>query len=144
MGKTSKITAETLAPIWANRSIPTKKVADMLGIDRSTLSWKRAELGIAPRVTGIVPKANEDTFRRMWLAGVNVREMVEFFGYRHKQAIHKRRDRLGLSPRPMGSKGKSITLAQFREQEIARRMSAQAAGKIRAACGEDRSQMWRD
>ena len=53
MGKTSKITAETLAPIWANRSIPTKKVADMLGIDRSTLSWKRAELGIAPRVTGL-------------------------------------------------------------------------------------------
>lgn len=143
MAKTANITAETLAPIWANRSIPTQKVADMLGIERSTLSWKRSELGIAPRVTGRVPKANEDTFRRMWLAGVNVREMVEFFGYRHKQSIHKRRDRLGLAPRPLSSKGKSITLAQFHEQEIARRMSAQAGGKkILAAGGEDRSQMW--
>ncbi|APZ53115.1 hypothetical protein Ga0080574_TMP2781 [Salipiger abyssi] len=143
MGKTSSITAETLAPIWVNRGIPTQKVADMLGIERTTLSWKRSELGIAPRAKGRVPKASEDTFRRMWLAGVNVREMVEFFGYRHKQAIHKRRDRLGLPPRPMGSKGKSITLAQFHEQEIARRMSAQAGGqKIRAAGGEDRSKMW--
>ncbi|MBY6005400.1 hypothetical protein KUV62_15855 [Salipiger bermudensis] len=143
MGKTSNITAETLAPIWANRGIPTQKVADMLGIERSTLCWKRSTLGIPPRVTGRVPKADEDTFRRMWLAGVNVREMAEFFGYRCKQAVKKRRTRLGLPPRPVGSKGKSITLAQFHEQEIARRMSAQAGGKkIRAAGGEDRSQMW--
>jgi hypothetical protein len=77
----------------------------------------------------LAQKVDNETFTRMWLAGVNTREMAEHFGYAHPSAISHRRELLGLPPRERSNGGKNnggwvqtISLAQFAEMELARKM----------------------
>ncbi|MCA0846092.1 hypothetical protein [Salipiger thiooxidans] len=135
------ITRDDLAPVWACRSISVERIAETLGVSRQVVGARAKALGLEPRRKAARMKRNPDDklFIAMWDAGVDRAAMVRTFGYTSRSSLYGRAERLGLeAPRH----GRRITLAQFREQEIARRMSAQAGGKIRAAGGEDRSQMW--
>lgn len=127
----ANITRETLEPIWMRYEIPTARIASTLGVTRQGLSYKAKSLGLPPRTGNQRPnqKIDDDTFRRMWLAGVNSVEMAQHFGYAHKSAVGHRRVLLGLPPRTRSRGGKNsggwtetITLAQFAEMELARKM----------------------
>ena len=127
----ANITRETLEPVWTRTEIPIEKIEKSLGVSRQAISAKAKSLGLPSRTGNQRPaqKVDNETFTRMWLAGVNTREMAEHFGYAHPSAIGHRRELLGLPPRKRSTGGKNhggwmqtISLAQFAEMELARKM----------------------
>ena len=127
----ANITREALEPVWMRLDIPTEKIAATLGVSRQAISAKAKSLGLPSRRGNQKPKqkVDDETFRRMWLAGVNSREMAEHFGYAHPSAIGHRRVLLGLPPRKRATGGKNhggwmqtTRLAQFAEMELARKL----------------------
>ena len=73
-----RLTREALEPVWTRFDIPTERIATRLGVTRQALSQKARSLGLPPR-TGNQrshQKVDADTFRRMWLAGVNTSDMA--------------------------------------------------------------------
>lgn len=129
----ANITREALEPVWNRHDIPTEVIAARLGVTRQALSLKARSLGLPSREGNRRKKSDDDTFRRMWLAGVSSTEMAEYFGYSRGAAVSKRRKMLGLPPRTRGKGGdtrsgwkETITIAQFREQELAERMKRDA------------------
>lgn len=126
----ANITREALEPLWMRLDIPTKRIAQRLGVTRQALSYKAKALGLPPRSGNqrCNQKADDETFTRMWMAGVNSAEMIRHFGYSSQGAISRRREILGLPPRTRGRNGfglrggwrETITLAQFAEIEMAR------------------------
>ena len=131
----ANITREDLAPVWARLDIPTELVARKLGVTRQGLSYKARSLGLPSRAKNRRKRVDDETFTRMWMAGVSSTEMAEHFGYSHPSAIGTRRKLLGLPPRTRGIGGhnhggwiETISLDAFREMEMARQMAADAAG----------------
>ena len=127
------ITRETLAPLWAREDIPTERIAKALGVTRQAVSSKARTLGLPSRAKVRKQLCNNETFRRMWLAGVNSTEMALHFGYAHRSAIGSRAGAMGLPPRSRstdtGKTGgwvQTISLAQFFEQDLRNRMEAEA------------------
>ena len=127
----ANITREALEPVWMRKEIPLDKIARSLGVSRQAISAKAKSLGLPSRAGNKRPaqKVDDETFTRMWLAGVNTREMAKHFGYAHPSAIGHRRELLGLPPRNRSKGGKNhggwvqtISLAQFAEMELARKM----------------------
>lgn len=127
------ITRETLAPLWAREDIPTERIAKALGVTRQAVSSKARTLGLPSRAKVRKQLCNNETFRRMWLAGVNSTEMAQHFGYSHRSAIGSRAGAMGLPRRARstdtGKTGgwvQTISLAQFFEQDLRNRMEAEA------------------
>ena len=128
------ITRELLEPVWMRLDIPTEVIAARLGVTRQGLSYKAKSLGLPSRAKNRRKHVDDETFTRMWLAGVNRKEMADAFGYYGPEAIGTRRIRLGLPARQRergtGNSGgwqKTITIAQFYEQELAERMKREAS-----------------
>lgn len=127
------ITRESLAPLWARKDIPTERIAQALGVTRQAVSYKARTLGLPSRAKVRKQLCDNETFRRMWLAGVNSTEMAEHFGYSHRSAIGTRAGVMGLPRRSRstdtGKTGgwvQTISLAQFFEQDLRERMEAEA------------------
>ncbi|MFY0309652.1 hypothetical protein ACFMBG_07115 [Leisingera sp. D0M16] len=127
------ITRETLAPLWNRHDIPTERIAAALGVTRQGLSYKAKTLGLSSRAKVRKRLVDDETFTRMWNAGVCSTEMAEHFGYTHRSAIGTRRRNLGLPARTRGRGGtnhggwqQTISLAQFFEAELAEAMRAEA------------------
>ena len=127
----ANITREALEPLWMRKEIPLKKIAGSLGVTRQAISAKAKSLGLPSRAGNQRPaqKVDNETFKRMWLAGVNTTEMAEHFGYAHPSAIGHRRVLLGLPPRVRSKGGtnkggwmQTISMAQFAEMELARKL----------------------
>lgn len=127
----NNITRKALEPVWLRLDIPTQKIAKTLGVSRQALSAKAKSLGLPSRYANqrSAQKVDDETFARMWMAGVNTREMAEHFGYAQSSAIGHRRVLLGLPPRQRSKGGKNtggwaqtISLAEFAEMELARKM----------------------
>lgn len=129
----SGVTREVLEPLWSRLDIPTARIAAHLGVTRQGLSWKAHSLGLPPRTSNRKTACDDDLFRRMWNAGVNLPDMARALGYSHRQAVRTRAVRLGLPNRERGQGTNtfagwgSITLAQFREIELARIMARDRA-----------------
>ena len=126
------ITRAALEPVWMRKDITIENIAKTLGVSRQAVSYKAKALGLPSRYGNQRPKqkVDDDTFTRMWLAGVNTREMAEHFGYAHPSAIGHRRVLLGLPARKRSTGGKNhggwvqtISLAQFAEMELARKLN---------------------
>lgn len=127
----ANITREVLEPLWLRHDIPTERIASALGVTRQGLSYKARSLVLPSREKNRKRLVDDDTFTRMWMAGVSSTEMAEHFGYSCRSAITARRRLLKLPARTRGRGGKNaggwqetITLAQFAEMELARRMKA--------------------
>lgn len=128
----ANITREDLEPLWSRLDIPTKRIAEALGVTRSGLSHKAIRsFGLPPRTGNRIPlkRGDDDLFRRMWEAGVAVEDIRKHFGYSMSGAVTTRRRALGLPPRVRSSNGESssgwkgtIPIEAFFEQEIGRVM----------------------
>jgi len=132
----ANITREVLAPVWMRHYIPTEVIASRLGVTRQGLSWKAKSLGLPSRAKNRMKFSDDETFTRMWMAGVSTAEMAKAFGYRHPQSITTRRRALGLPARMKSGGGKggwgaTISLAEFHEIQLAEQMT-QRARKERA------------
>ncbi len=129
----ANISREALEPVWMRHDIPTEVIAARLGVTRQALSLKARSLGLPSRERNRRKNSDDETFRRMWLAGVSSIEMAAYFGYSCGAAVSRRRKMLGLPPRTRSKGGdnrggwnETITIAQFREQELAERMKRDA------------------
>lgn len=128
----ANLTREDLEPLWSRLDIPTKRIAEALGVTRSGLSHKCIRsLGLPPRTGNKTPmkRGDDALFKRMWEAGVAVEDMRQHFGYAKSGAVTTRRRALGLPPRERSSNGESssgwkgtIPIEVFFEQEIGRVM----------------------
>lgn len=131
----TNITREVLEPVWRNQKITVKQIGDALGVSDGTVCKLAQRLGLPSRGrSGPRSKMSDDLFRRMWLAGVRSRDIAEFAGYSSVQGVSTKAAQMGL-PKRVRQKGASIkngtgrcgfpgsiTLAQFYEDEMARRM----------------------
>lgn len=131
------ITRQDLEPLWAARKVPLDRIASALGVSRQGLAYKAESLGLPRRGKNYEPQrnGNDDLFSRMWLAGVSVCEMAKFFGYAHAGSVTVRRRNLGLPGRTRGGPGgwrETISLAEFQEIEMGRRMQETANARRRS------------
>lgn len=124
----ANITANDLEPLWSRLDIPTRKIAEALGVTRAGLSYKAIHsLGLPPRTGNQAPntKGSDEAFTRMWMAGVNVRDMARAFGYAGHQQISTRRANMGLPARTRsqgegrGPWQETISIEIFWEMELA-------------------------
>ncbi|ATG35925.1 MULTISPECIES: hypothetical protein [Phaeobacter] len=125
----ANITKETLAPLWGRHDIPTERIATALGVTRQAVSYKAKSLGLPSRAKVRRCYVDNETFTRMWNAGVCTSDMAAHFGYTHRSAIGARRRILGLPARTRGKGGtnsggwhQTISLTQFFEAELAAAM----------------------
>lgn len=126
----SRIQREHLEPVWSRLEIPTERIAASLGVSRQALQQRAKRLGLPSRSGNMEPKKlyrDNETFRRMYLAGVSTREMAEVMGFANCSGVCMRARRLGLPYRitpgeAPGAYRAPITLAEFRESELARLM----------------------
>lgn len=95
------LTADDLRPAWSRLDIPTKRIAEALGVTRSGLSYKARSLGLPPRTGNKLPctKLSEAEFKRLWMSGATCKEIMEAGGYADQGAVSTRRRNLGLPPR---------------------------------------------
>ncbi|MEB3419931.1 AsnC family protein [Salipiger marinus] len=135
-----RVTRGLLEPLWINRKIPVSKIAARLGVTPNAVHNRARALGLQPRGNAKPhkKKVDDETFSRMWIAGVNVYEISKFCGYAKAASVSKRARMMGLPPRKrvpgaserngLGAKGwgGTITMEAFQEAELGRRM-AQAA-----------------
>lgn len=138
------LTRADLEPIWNRTDIPTERIARALGVTRQGLSHKARALGLPSRAKNRMKYVDDDTFARMWSAGVSTTDMARYFGYCGAAAISHRRALLGLPPRKRGANRNSscgwvgtISLREFFELDLARKMRESAeATKVAARAAE--------
>jgi len=118
---------------WADTATPTEVSARALGITRHRLSDMARCIGLPPRRPGPKPRVSDgDEFAAMWAAGVGTGEIMRHYGWKRRSGPFVMARLLGLPPRPHGRSHHSITVAEFRERQIALRM-AEAASVTRCA-----------
>lgn len=113
-GKLARITRADLEPVWSSR-LTLDQIGKALGVTGQAISHKARRLGLPPRAVGERPRQiDEGLFRRMWLAGVNSREMADHFGYKDGSAICRKRREMNLPARTRskGARGTRSTWAQ--------------------------------
>lgn len=128
-----RLTADDLRPLWSRLDIPTRRMADALGVSRAALSAKAHSLGLPSRKDNKenLKKCPDEVFRRMYQGGVSLRGIADHCGYAKIQCVTQRRTMMGLPPRGKLDCG-SMSLAEFHEREFARMMveAAAKAGKV--------------
>lgn len=133
------LTREALEPLWFRHEVSLDRIAGALGVTRQGLIYKARQLGLPPRGKNRKPqkKGPDELFREMWLAGVHTEDMAAYFGYSCRSAVSMRARKMGLPRRTrtttrtkgrVGGWSETISLVQFYEEELARRMQA-ATGK---------------
>lgn len=128
-GHLSKITADTLGPIWGRRDISITRMAETLGVSHQALSQHARRLGLPSRRGNQDPRkqGSDDLLRRMWEAGVSTTEMAIALGYSSGATISGRARRMGLESRVsetcrVHQYKPAMTLAEFQEIELAAAM----------------------
>ena len=131
-GRLAHLTRAQLEPLWCRKDIPVARLATALGVSRQALHQRAGKLGLPRRGAAKVTqrKGDDETFARMWLAGVHVDEMARHFGYATCKCITQRRRMMGLPPRTRSRGGnktggwrETISLRDFAEMEMGRRMA---------------------
>lgn len=126
----AKVNAEAFAAIWARRDIPICRVAETLGVSHQAVSQRARRLRLPSRAGNQEPrkKIPDGPFRRMWEAGVSTADIAKAAGYADTSGVTRRRELMGLPARQRvdGVKGgypRTMSLAEFQEEEIARLMN---------------------
>lgn len=134
MATGKRIPAAAIRRVWLDPALSTAEAAAQVGLARSNL-WRRAKaLGLPPRKVGNQFAITDDArFASMWRAGVLGREIAAHFGV-HYTVVRATARRLGLSPRPLGSRP-ALTLPDFAQVELGARM-AETARREAAARAE--------
>ncbi len=130
-GALSGIDDEAFTKLWMRRDIRLATAAKRLGVTHQALTWKAKSLGLPSRKDNrtTAKKCSDEEFRRAWEAGVNTRDMAVMLGYSGTSAVYQRYRMMGLEPRPRGYR--TITMAQYREIEVARRWRTECERKQR-------------
>lgn len=113
--------------LWNDPTLKTADIGAMLGIHESRVVQRAKTRGLPPRgsMCRIAIRDNQ-TFREMWEGGVMIEDMARYFGV-GRANIKRACKRLGLPPRGKGAGNHSITLEQYQQDRLARRMAATAA-----------------
>lgn len=131
---TTAFNRDVFAKLWCDHSIPSQRIADAIGITRACVSWHAKRMGLPSRAKLRRQIINDDVLRDMWAAGVATDEIARHFGVAHRSCVSNAARRLGLPKRQRGASGKmnggwkpSITLEDYRQIQMARRMAESAA-----------------
>lgn len=124
MATDKRIPAARIRDVWMDQTISGDEAARIVGLSRVNL-WRRAKaMGLPQRRQCGQPRAMPpDAFRALWCAGVRASDIATYFGC-GKSTVGNTARRMGL-PGRNGLRG-IITLVQFREEQLARRMAASA------------------
>lgn len=111
---------EVFAKLWNNHDIPTKRIADAMGITRQGVSWHAKRMGLPSRGKVRWRLAEPDLLTEMWIAGVAAREIAAHFGMSNPSCAVNAAKNMGLPRRQRGPSGKmnggwlpTITAEQF-------------------------------
>ncbi|RHZ96479.1 winged helix-turn-helix domain-containing protein [Cereibacter sphaeroides] len=114
--------------LWLDNTISAKEIGQRLDISLSAVSWRARSRGLPPRKKGLAMRAHRritaEALRPLWVCGVNLAGLAEHFGVK-EEAITKAARRLGMPPRSV-TRWNSITLEQYRAQQLADRMAEEA------------------
>jgi len=129
-GRGTRLSHAAFARLWRDGSLSTDAIAARLGISRQAVSQRARARGLPQRRGGMRARVVDAAlFARMWRAGVPTSEMARYFGYAHHNCVSTRARLDGLPPRRRGSAGRrnggwesGLSLAQFLEAEVGRRM----------------------
>lgn len=115
--------------LWSDYSLTCAQIGAWLGIARQSVSTRARRRGLPPRPQGRrVPAYDGVLFGRMVSAGVRQADIAAHFGI-SDTTVRAHARRAGLVPKD--SAAPPITLHEFAEMELARRMAG--ATKRRAA-----------
>lgn len=117
--------------LWLDPGLSRRQIGEMLGITASAVGWRAKAYGLPPRQGGEKPRYDLDDplFLAMWQANVRPQDMGLHYGVRASAILWNAR-RLNLSRDC--TRHNSISLAQFRELDLGRRMAAAVAAEQRA------------
>ncbi|RYH04101.1 hypothetical protein EU805_01645 [Salipiger sp. IMCC34102] len=130
----AKITADQLRPLWEGK-ISTDKIGAAFGVTGQAVRGKAKRLGLGKRSGRSRQFMSDEEFTRLWMAGVRSKDISRLGGYTHKNAVYRRRIILGLPPRTRGTETsrartggwkETITLEEYREQQLGEAMAAAA------------------
>ncbi|WP_333826877.1 hypothetical protein [Pararhodobacter sp.] len=134
-----QINQDAFAALWNNHAIPTRRIADALGVTPSAVSKRAQSMGLPKRGKVRNRKVDPELLREMWLAGVSAKEIAAHFGVSHLSCASWPSQQAGLPKRKRGPSGgmnggwqANLPIAVFWEQRAATAMAADAA-RIRHA-----------
>lgn len=128
-----KINREAFEVLWFKPTVSIQQMADAMGVKRQAVTWRARSFGLPDRTKMRARKIQPELFREMWEAGVSTHEIARHFGLScHSSACAMARH-LDLPRRVRGKSGKmnggcaaTITVREFYEMKLARRMAAAA------------------
>lgn len=97
---------KVFAQLWANPNIPTKRIADAMGITRQGVSWHAKHMGLPSRAKLRLRKHDPALLAEMWLAGVSSAQIAAHFGMAHHSSAINAARKAGLPHRKRGPSGK--------------------------------------
>mgnify|MGYP001193178052 CR=1 FL=1 len=134
MIKSGTFTLSELRRLWADDGLTNAEIAAAIGYsERGVYSLSR-KLGLPSRRLGPKVTFDQSLFESLWRAGVGAREIAALFGV-NRYTLSNAAVRMGLPQRGGGWQPR-MSLAQYREAQLARRMADSArreAGALLAA-----------
>jgi hypothetical protein len=114
-GVLANITRPVLEPLILRKKITLRQIGETLGVTPQAVSYHARKLGIPVRGMNSEPekKCSDEDFRRLWEAGVSIKDMAEAFGYSCAQNVTQRRMMMGLEPRRPKGRKQPISLKDY-------------------------------
>lgn len=129
---TKKIDDEAMRKLWV-AGTPIDEICAKLGVGNASVRLAVQRLGLAARPRGGVRGAramqvngSDERLREMWEAGVRRDDIAAYFGFK-PSGIRSAVKTLGLSPRAIGGPNRTITLDEFLQIGLARKLAESAA-----------------
>jgi hypothetical protein len=129
--KLAGITAETLGPIWANKSMNMAVVAKALNVSVTGLHLRAGVLNLPARGRAKKP-IDQALFVEMWTAGVDGEDIAAHFGYNNYRSVWVMAKRLNLGRKARKKHVDRVTIKQFMEQRFGTLMLERAQSDRKA------------
>ena len=112
--------------MWADPTLKLSDIAARLDVSWQAVTCRARTRGLPPRPggAGLNRKIDRALFVAMWAANVSPTSMAEYFGV-CRENIHLRARRWGLPARGC-TRWSVITVAEFAQAQLARRMAVEA------------------
>ena len=129
---TKKIDDDAMRRLWA-KGVPIEEICAALGVSKAPVRLAVKRLGLPARPNGgvrgtraMVLNGSDGRLREMWEAGVRRADIAAHFGFK-PAGIRGALKALGLDPRPVGGPNRTITLDEFLQIELDRKLAESAA-----------------
>lgn len=129
---TKKIDDDAMQKLWA-KGVQIDEICARLGVGKASVRLAVKRLGLPARPHGgvrgtraMVLNGLDGRLREMWEAGVRREDIAAHFGFK-PAGIRRALKSIGLAPRPAGGPNRTITLDEFLQLELARKLAEQAA-----------------